>query len=117
VKAAVSTAARTTWLRYLYLGLCVPGALWPGYHLASGVTGPGMVRGMFATHDVSLIVADLLLVALVAVLWVVVEARRLGMRWGVYLVLACAVPFSIVLPFFLYRREVVLDGRLSARTP
>jgi hypothetical protein len=43
------------------------------------------------------------------VTWVVVEARRLGMRWGVYLLFACAVPFSIVLPFFLYRRELVLD--------
>ena len=50
-----------------------------------------------------------------------VEARRLGMRWGVYLACACAVPFSIVLPFFLYRREIALDrlgaggGALSAR--
>jgi hypothetical protein len=104
-----NAGGRPTWLRYVYLALCVPGALWPGYHLASGVTGAGMLRDMFATHDVSLIVADLLLCALITVMWVVVEARRLGMRWGVYLLLACAVPFSIVLPFFLYRREVVLS--------
>jgi hypothetical protein len=93
--------------------MCVPGALWPGYYLISGVSGAAMARGMFATPDVSLIVADLLLVALVSVVWVVVEARRLGMRWGAYLFFACAVPFSIVLPFFLYRREIVLGRRGS----
>jgi hypothetical protein len=69
-----------------------------------------MVKGMFATPDVSLIVADLLLAALVAVVWVVVEARRLGMRWGLYLFFSCVVPFAIVLPFFLYRREIALDA-------
>ena len=108
----METAASPRWtgLRYVYLALCIPGALWPGYHGFAGVDGAEMLRGMFASHSVSLIVADLLLVALITVAWVVVEARRLGMRWGVYLLFACAVPFAIVLPFFLYRREIVLDG-------
>ena len=97
-------------LRYVYLALCLPGALWPGYHLALGVTGAGMLHDMFATHSVSLIVADLLLVALVGVLWMTVEARRLGMRWILYLALACLAPFAVIFPFFLYRRERVLDS-------
>lgn len=110
-----ATPRSSTWLRYLYLALCIPGALWPGYHIASGTTGAEMLRGMFATHSVSVIVSDLLLVALIAVLWMVVEARRLGMRWSVYLFFACAAPFSVVFPLFLYRREITLDRGLHSQ--
>jgi hypothetical protein len=101
-------------LRHLYLALCIPGALWPGYHLVAGVDGAVMLHDMFASHSVSLIVADLLWCALVGVLWMTLEARRLAMRWPVYLGCALVLPFSIVLPFFLYRREVVM-GTLRDR--
>ena len=104
------TPHRSSSLRYVYLAMCIPGALWPGYHMAMGVTGTDMLRGMFAAHSVSLIVADLLLVAVISVTWMVVEARRLGMRWGVFLFFAAVTPLSMIFPFFLYRREIALDS-------
>ena len=102
-------SARSIFLRYLYLALCLPGALWPGYHIAAGTDALEMLRGMFANHSVSVISSDLLLVALIAVLWTVIEARRLGMRWPIYLLFAIIAPFALVFPFFLYRRELILD--------
>ena len=60
-------------------------------------------------------VIDLLSVALVALVFVVVEGRRLGMRrlW-VYVVVACVIAISVAFPAFLVMRQVKLA---EAREP
>ena len=52
---------------------------------------------------------DLLAVALVALVFIVVEGRRLGMRFvWLYVVLTFAVAISVALPAFLIARQVNL---------
>lgn len=54
-------------------------------------------------------VIDLLAVALIGLVFMVVEARRLGMRFvWVYVVLTFAVAISVALPAFLIARQVHL---------
>jgi hypothetical protein len=55
---------------------------------------------------------DLLAVALVALVFMVVEARRLGMRFiWVYVLLTFAVAVSVSLPLFLIVRQFRLAGQ------
>ncbi|MEO7331785.1 MAG: DUF2834 domain-containing protein, partial [Minicystis sp.] len=56
---------------------------------------------------------DLAFVCLAAFVWMVVEARRLKIRFvGIYLVLSCVIAVSVMFPLFLIAREM----RLSSRT-
>jgi hypothetical protein len=56
-------------------------------------------------------VIDLLAVALVAVVFMIAEGRRLGMRFlWVYVVVTFAVAISVALPAFLIARQVHLAG-------
>lgn len=62
-------------------------------------------------------VIDLLAVALVGLVFMVVEARRLGLRhlW-VYVLLTFLVAISVALPVFLIARQVHLAGQRPARS-
>lgn len=52
---------------------------------------------------------DLVVVFLAAMVFMVVEGRRLGLRWWpLYPVLSCAVAISVGLPLFLLARRVHL---------
>lgn len=54
---------------------------------------------------------DLLAVAFIGLVFIVVEGRRLGMRFlWVYVVLTFAVAISVALPAFLIARQVHLAG-------
>ena len=58
---------------------------------------------------------DLLAVALVGVVFIVVEGRRLGVRlWWIYVVLSLAVAISVALPLFLIARQVTLASQREA---
>ncbi|MGI9084688.1 MAG: DUF2834 domain-containing protein [Aeromicrobium sp.] len=62
-------------------------------------------------------VIDLLAVAVIGLVFIVVEARRLGMRFiWVYVVLAFAVAISVALPAFLIARQVHLAKSRSTQT-
>ena len=57
-------------------------------------------------------VIDLLAVALIGLVFMVVESRRLGMRFiWVYVVLTFAVAISVGLPAFLIARQIHLAGQ------
>jgi hypothetical protein len=59
---------------------------------------------------------DLLAVAVVGLVFMVVEGRRLGMRFlWVYVVLTFAVAISVALPVFLIARQVCLAGQREAQ--
>jgi hypothetical protein len=66
----------------------------------------GFLPACFANHAAASITIDVLLVALAAAVFMVVEARRLGVRFvWVYLVLSVLVAISVMFPLFLIARQ------------
>ena len=67
------------------------------------------MNGMFGNRIAAAFVTDLLFVVLAALIWIVVESKKLGMKnsW-VYVVLTLLFGLAGSLPLFLYQREKVL---------
>lgn len=67
------------------------------------------LNGMFGNRIAAAFVTDLLCVVLVALIWIIVEAKRLGIKnsW-VYVVLTFLFGLAGPLPLFLYQREKAL---------
>lgn len=65
--------------------------------------------GMFGNRIAAAFVTDLLCVVLVALVWIVIESKRLNMKnsW-VYIVLTLLFGLAGPLPLFLYQREKAL---------
>jgi Terpene cyclase DEP1 len=65
--------------------------------------------GMFGNRIAATFVTDLLCVVLVALVWIVIESKRLNMKnsW-VYIVLTLLFGLAGPLPLFLYQREKAL---------
>lgn len=65
--------------------------------------------GMFSNRIAAAFVTDLLCVVLVALVWIVVESKRLNMKnsW-IYIVLTLLFGLAGPLPLFLYQREKAL---------
>jgi len=71
-------------------------------------------KDTLATHAAVSITADLFLLGLVVVIWMVAEARRLGIAFvWIYVVLSAVVAISVAVPLFLVARE----RRLHALRP
>ena len=68
------------------------------------------LNGMFGNRIAAAFVTDLLFVVLAALIWIVVESKKLGMKnsW-VYVVLTLLFGLAGPLPLFLYQREKVLE--------
>jgi hypothetical protein len=62
------------------------------------------------------VAADLLFLLVTVVIWMVLEARRLGMRhvW-LYVLVGAAVAISVTVPVFLINRERALAERESSK--
>ncbi|KTR96581.1 hypothetical protein NS220_01405 [Microbacterium testaceum] len=66
---------------------------------------------------VSSITVDLLVVAVAGSVFVIVEARRIGMRFGwLYVVLSGLTAFAFTFPLFLAMRQRHLTARRAATT-
>ena len=65
--------------------------------------------GMFGNRIAAAFVTDLLCVVLVALIWIVIESKRLNMKnsW-IYVVLTLLFGLAGPLPLFLYQREKAL---------
>ncbi|MFN8336510.1 MAG: DUF2834 domain-containing protein [Cyclobacteriaceae bacterium] len=65
--------------------------------------------GMFGNRIAAAFVTDLLCVVLVALVWIVIESKRLNMKnsW-IYIVLTLLFGLAGPLPLFLYQREKAL---------
>lgn len=71
-----------------------------------------------ANGAATFVTIDLLVVALVALAFMVVEGRRIGMRFvWVYVVLTFVVAISVSLPLFLIARQVHLSRQRETVTP
>jgi len=60
---------------------------------------------LFGNWNSTLLIVDLLIASVAAIIWAVGEARRLKMRWVLWLVLMLTTPFAFTLPLFLAMRE------------
>src|SRR5215813_8418139 len=95
----------------LYLALAILGFALPYYFFVSFLVGSGpdpsaFVKEIFATKISSFFAADLLISAVVFLVYLRPEARRhnIGRGWF-YLVATILVGLSFAFPLFLYMRE------------
>jgi hypothetical protein len=77
----------------------------------------GFLRGGYANPAAASLTNDLLFFALAGAIFMVVEARRVGVRfvWA-YLVVAFCVAISVAFPLFLIARQRALAERNSGYT-
>ena len=70
------------------------------------------MNGMFGNRIAAAFVTDLLCVVLVALIWIIMESKKLGMKnsWA-YVVLTLLFGLAGPLPLFLYQREKVLEQK------
>ena len=69
-------------------------------------------HALFANHATTSITVDIGLFMLAAVIWMVLEARRVGVRFvWLYVLFAMTIAISVTFPLFLVARE----RRLAAR--
>lgn len=88
------------WSLFAALGLVAVGSA------AVQVDGASFLDDVFANPATTTVTLDLLVLGIAVVVWVVVEARRLGMRrpW-LWAVLAVPLPGAFLVPLFLVLRE------------
>ena len=108
-------------LKHLYLLLCVAGAVIPYLQFGPWVVAHGlhlrlMWQELFATRIGAFFGLDVLVSAVVVVVFARVERRRLGLRHGWLPVVALLlVGVSLALPLLLYLREVALEREQKKR--
>lgn len=103
-------------LRHLYLLACIPGALWPlaclvRFIQAHGLSIAEFIAELHAGPAAHMFAADVLVSALVLVLFVRSEARHPGMARLRLSLLGLLLGVSLALPLFLYLRQSQLDAR------
>lgn len=115
---ARSSRARVTPLMVFYGAFAVAGAIVPWYfnirHMRESggmLTPQGWVTGGFVNSLVGSITSDFLIGTIPVLVWMVVEAKRTGMRHAwFYVVTTFLVAFAFSCPLFLLMREAKLRG-------
>ena len=109
-------------IKTLYLGLCILGAVLPYWQFvpwvaANGLHMPLFFRDLFANRISAFFGMDVIVSAVVLVVFMRTESQRLGSSRPWLPVLALlTVGVSLALPMFLYMREVELENdRTNAR--
>lgn len=98
-------------LKYLYLALAILGLVLPysqyvPFHLAHGPDLILMFKEQFSTNATSFFGFDLLVAAVAAVIFMIIEGRRLKIkRWWIPVVLTFLIGVGFAFPLFLYMRE------------
>jgi carbon starvation protein CstA len=104
----------------IYLVLCFAGAVLPYWQfvpwvMQNGLSVPLMFRELFAYRISAFFVMDVLVSAVVLIVFMRVESARLQVRRRWLPVLALlTVGVSLALPMFLYMRELRLEQIKSA---
>jgi hypothetical protein len=109
--------ARSPWLRSIYLGLALAGAVLPWLANLEFIQqhGAAFDLGLFvqlanANPAAQSLSRDLAIAATAVTIWMVQEARRLQMRGLPWVLLSCVtLAFACGCPLFLYLRERRLD--------
>jgi hypothetical protein len=103
---------RTEWVAGIYFALAAIGLAVVGYLIAQllAASEKAFFDALFANWTSTTLVVDMLIAIAAAIVWAIVEARRLGMRWPWWLLLMATTPIAFSLPLFLGFRERRLDG-------
>ena len=108
---------RPTLLAYLYLVLALAGVVvtWT-YNVTAITSGRDYLGDLFGSGpSVSSLTADVLIAALAAVVFILVEGRRLRIRFAwIFVVLIPLVALAFALPLFLGVREMRVRSEASA---
>lgn len=108
----------------VYLGLCFVGLVLPYWQFVPWVSVHGLnlalfVRELFANRISAFFGMDVLVSAVVLIVFMRIESRRAPVRYRWLPILALVlVGVSLALPLFLYLRESALEGTeaMAART-
>jgi hypothetical protein len=102
----------------VYLSVAAIGLVGTGWFNVRSVlspTGPTFLGAWFANPSVSSLSVDLLATASAASIFIVLEGRRVGVRWWwAYIALSFVTAVGFAFPLFLAMRERILGDR--ART-
>lgn len=103
-------------LAVVYLLLSIGGLIGTWWFNGLAIIGTRDFIGDLVTSGpaVSSITVDLLIAAVAGSIFIVVEARRLGMRFGwLYVVAAALIAFAFTFPLFLAMRQRRLNARAA----
>ena len=118
----MSSARRMLCNVYLVIAVSALVATWRQNLAFMSETGVSLPEGfvqfwpaLFANRATISITVDIFLLTLAAVVWMVLEARRLSMRnvW-LYVLFGITIAISVTFPLFLYAREHALAARKDA---
>ncbi len=119
-RSPVSPAPPARPLEYVYAALTLPGAALTWYYnlqfmeQADGFSLLDFAAGGFANPAAASLSVDLLVFGITISIFIVVEARRLGMRFAwLYLLLGINIAMAFACPLFLWMRERQLRVRAA----
>ncbi len=102
-------------IAWFYLLLALVGLIVPLWNFAESLatvgivtTGQDLLRGNFKSPAAASMTFNLIVISLAGMVWLFVEAWRLGMRWWGYLFGWLFLPSAFLFPFFLFQRELQL---------
>ncbi|MFZ5724505.1 MAG: DUF2834 domain-containing protein [Pseudomonadota bacterium] len=104
-----------------YLAIAVAALLLTGYHNLQFVQAGGgtfslsaFIDGVFANHASASIGWDITMACLAFVIWMLHEAKRIGMRhvW-VYVLVTFLIAFGVAAPLFLFMRDRHLARKIA----
>lgn len=88
----------------------VAGSLLPLYYLVQFVSNHGLdiellIEQLFVNNISTFFGLDVIISALVTIVFVIFESRRLNMKNGIYSLFGMLIGVSFCLPLFLYMKE------------
>jgi hypothetical protein len=120
-------ARRKTWLSTIYVCLALIALVtcWRQNLLFMDEAGVDLATGfvafwpaLLANHATTSITVDIFLLCVAVMIWMVLEARKLEIRFvWVYIVLSFAIAISVTFPLFLVARERALASRATEPLP
>ena len=103
------------WLYLAVAAIGLVGTAWFNIRSVVGPSGDTFFAAWFANPAVSSLSIDLLIVAAAASIFIIIEGRRLGIRWyWVYVVASFVTAIAFTFPLFLAVRERHLARNLEA---
>ena len=106
-------------LHHIYLGLCILGTVLPYWQFVLWLASHGLdlslfVSELFSTRIGAFFGLDVVVSALVLLVFVATEGQRLAIRaWWLPVIATLAVGVSLGLPLFLYLRQLKLEAQAA----
>jgi hypothetical protein len=110
-------------LRHVYLVLCVLGIVLPYWEFVPWLASHGLdlrlfISELFSTRIGAFFGFDVIVSALVLLVFIAVERRRLAIRtWWIAVLGILVVGVSLGFPLFLYLRQVKLETQANSPGP